>query len=460
MIRYVLCFFLCCNLSANREDDILARESIKKIEKINFNTVDDKAQKAKDAFFADEYFEEESPEEHEYVIDFDFPPMTQEQILADEKRAESFAKELAAREKKHRKAVFKFVKENPQQKGLIENLIQQYVVDNKEKKEIYWVDIAYLVGNFYKKRNATAHAIYFYKIATDTDEYPEYVYFNMHGAMVAYINKYITENKPKYPTAELFYALKESIDYADTAHNYSSDELSLALYRKEELRNILNSYIRFPLSPKKVLNNKYYGEKKLYEMIYSNKFIDYLLKNLPPIAGLLVKNNINALSSCLKKRGFKQIIRQGKSDDQYIFINPKGLQIRIKNNRKDYSCQLTVGVCFKISLGLVDKELRALFQKTSKDENSKFEQNFKENKFLVDFIDNEILKIIFLSDKGFMLLPARHNKYSPYWGLGRYDENVLMNEAHKKITTSNDALKKLKKNSRWIDNIGRLRICQ
>jgi tetratricopeptide (TPR) repeat protein len=321
---------------------------------------------------------------------------------------------------------------------------ESYLAMRVNKK--YPSDIAYLLGQYLKEQGDYSNAIDFFNLMGRSHRYMGEEALAIGDALVTYINVIIEQTRPTSPTAQLFSAVQKAI----RAYHRGIHACEIGYFFAGALTNIRDMMVRWPLSPKKLLDDSYYDREALVSRVYAHDFVPKLLEEIKTLDKIVksYKFTINGddgnLLTALENAGFKGIYKSLGYNNQYIWANPKGFIVRIKyddgkKSNKAGEWQFTVALCY--TNPFVWKGPRATAIMKAGDLNPVQDAKYYNDAYkyddLASFEYNEIFKIV-VDGQLVMIAPAFRNFY---WYLQGSTLGEVMAKAHKKLNAVGDAAK-------------------
>jgi len=322
----------------------------------------------------------------------------------------------------------------------IKEIRKQYIKESKSNSnEFLPSDIAQLIGHFLDKKDEYDLAIEFYMLAANSCRSSGEEHLAAGAMLVRYFNSEVARSKPKAPTSELFAAVRK----ATWHYGCGSVACEIGDYFVDALKQVRDMMVRWPVSPKKLLEDNFYAPNYLVEKIYDINFVDTLLDDVKKLDKIFNSNTFvvntkeNNLLNALKNAGFKGVCKSLGSNYQYIWVNPKGYIIRIKyddgktGRKHNGEWQFTVGLSYINPFKWQGERVVGIKKTGDLDctVNIKYVNYSLRYDDLLTYEYNEIFKIV-IDKKLVMLAPAFR---SFYWYLRGQELDEIMNKAHTKL---------------------------
>ncbi len=309
--------------------------------------------------------------------------------------------------------------------------IQNDFIKSKSEKgeEVLASDLAFSIADFLGKNGNVEHSVYFYNLAGRSMRSNLEEYLAIGAMLVANYNNIVATSKPNAPNSIIFGLVQKALKY----FRISGEEVGQ--YCADDLVKIRNLMVRWPISPKKIMDDQFYGAGALGAKIYGTKFVDDLINDVRKFnrifSAFKYVNSTEAngdLFTALADAGFYGVTKFFHNNPQYVWVSPRGYVVRIKMT-KENKWQFTVGLThvnpffWNKNSPVSEKKRSDLLVK-----NTEYFSKANEYPDVTTYEYNEIFKIV-VDDDLVMIIPAFRNFY---WA--NYAEiNPMMEKAHKSL---------------------------
>jgi hypothetical protein len=306
-----------------------------------------------------------------------------------------------------------FIKDNPLHGAAVRSLCINHLRHCDDNDiEIWPSEMAVKIGRYFRAQGNVSLAEEFYHLALSSPlSYCNYIYLEMADSLLDYINHVIVTSNPTKPTAEIFSALQKAIRY----NSYDDDDDgagSVGETKNRVLKKHRDKMVRWPWSPAKLINDKYYEENALLSQLYRKGFVEELLLNINAIKNIWSlrefseRSNDKNIFHYLYERGFASRKVTLNGFPQYILMNQKGIIVRVKYDSSAQQWQFTVGLALKNPYLWRDGNVVKLIKGTqASDNHSQYGRDLAGYDFLDECQANEFAKISF--DNGLIhVLPS------------------------------------------------------
>lgn len=214
--------------------------------------------------------------------------------------------------------------------------------ENKNKDNYYLSNLAADIGDHFASFNRYEDADYFYKLSeTGNNDYTQH-----HGQgsqALMFLNLYNQEIQIKRlitPTSSLFYSLRRALSaFALASYNCEVSELTYPV-----LKRTRDMIVRWYIYSACLKNNQDNRVQQVFSSIYRKGFVSWILQQVRPLKIFSRSSYDENFAEYLKSSGFCGVYQ---SDFHHIWVNPEGIQIRIKsrsdNGKSRYITEFTVG---------------------------------------------------------------------------------------------------------------------